>query len=178
LVDDQERLAHWVSRVARNAVIDEYRRAARARRQWPGRTTPSFPAGVIRHTASWASSRPAAARSRSLAPIARARVPAERARSRSRVRTAPGRPVPAGRDERQAASATGEPCGYPQVRRPAAHHSAITFLWPTRAGACGARQTYEHRPAFRRTVNGSGHYPMSAIRIARPIGAGASTVSQ
>jgi len=32
-VDDQERLAHWVSRVARNAVIDEYRRAARAREQ-------------------------------------------------------------------------------------------------------------------------------------------------
>jgi RNA polymerase sigma-70 factor (ECF subfamily) len=30
-VDDQERLADWVSRVARNAVIDEYRRAARAR---------------------------------------------------------------------------------------------------------------------------------------------------
>jgi RNA polymerase sigma-70 factor (ECF subfamily) len=32
-VDDQERLAHWVSRVARNAVIDEYRRAARAHAQ-------------------------------------------------------------------------------------------------------------------------------------------------
>jgi RNA polymerase sigma-70 factor, ECF subfamily len=30
-VDDRERLAHWVSRVARNAVVDEYRRAARAR---------------------------------------------------------------------------------------------------------------------------------------------------
>lgn len=30
-VDDRERLAHWVSRVARNAVIDEYRRAGRAR---------------------------------------------------------------------------------------------------------------------------------------------------
>jgi RNA polymerase sigma-70 factor, ECF subfamily len=30
-IDDQERLAHWVSRVARNAVVDEYRRAARAR---------------------------------------------------------------------------------------------------------------------------------------------------
>ena len=30
-VDDRERLSHWVSRVARNAVIDEYRRAARAR---------------------------------------------------------------------------------------------------------------------------------------------------
>ena len=26
-IDDQEKLAHWVSRVARNAVIDEYRRA-------------------------------------------------------------------------------------------------------------------------------------------------------
>ena len=32
-VEDQEKLAHWVSRVARNAVIDEYRRAARAREQ-------------------------------------------------------------------------------------------------------------------------------------------------
>lgn len=32
-VDDQERLAHWVSRVARNAVVDEYRRAGRAREQ-------------------------------------------------------------------------------------------------------------------------------------------------
>ena len=30
-IDDRERLTHWVSRVARNAVIDEYRRAARAR---------------------------------------------------------------------------------------------------------------------------------------------------
>ena len=30
-VDDRERLAHWVSRVARNAVVDEYRRAGRAR---------------------------------------------------------------------------------------------------------------------------------------------------
>ena len=35
-IDDQERLAHWVSRVARNAVIDEYRRAARAREQLVG----------------------------------------------------------------------------------------------------------------------------------------------
>jgi RNA polymerase sigma-70 factor (ECF subfamily) len=34
-IDDQERLAHWVSRVARNAVIDEYRRAARAREHFP-----------------------------------------------------------------------------------------------------------------------------------------------
>jgi RNA polymerase sigma-70 factor (ECF subfamily) len=25
-IDDQQKLAHWVSRVARNAVIDEYRR--------------------------------------------------------------------------------------------------------------------------------------------------------
>lgn len=30
-IDDRDRLTHWVSRVARNAVIDEYRRAARAR---------------------------------------------------------------------------------------------------------------------------------------------------
>ena len=30
-VDDRERLTHWVSRVAHNAVIDEYRRAARER---------------------------------------------------------------------------------------------------------------------------------------------------
>jgi RNA polymerase sigma-70 factor (ECF subfamily) len=32
-VDDQERLLHWVSSIARNAVIDEYRRAARAREE-------------------------------------------------------------------------------------------------------------------------------------------------
>ncbi|MGD9527433.1 MAG: sigma-70 family RNA polymerase sigma factor [Pseudonocardia sp.] len=32
-VDDRERLAHWVSRVARNAVVDEYRRAGRGREQ-------------------------------------------------------------------------------------------------------------------------------------------------
>ncbi|WP_281689930.1 sigma-70 family RNA polymerase sigma factor [Pseudonocardia thermophila] len=32
-VDDRERLTHWVSRVARNAVIDEYRRAGRALEQ-------------------------------------------------------------------------------------------------------------------------------------------------
>jgi len=32
-VDDRERLTHWVSRVARNAVIDEYRRAGRVREQ-------------------------------------------------------------------------------------------------------------------------------------------------
>jgi RNA polymerase sigma-70 factor (ECF subfamily) len=32
-VDDRERLTHWMSRVARNAVIDEYRRAGRAREQ-------------------------------------------------------------------------------------------------------------------------------------------------
>ncbi|MCF7547457.1 sigma-70 family RNA polymerase sigma factor [Pseudonocardia sp. WMMC193] len=32
-VDDRERLAHWVSRVAHNAVIDEYRRAGRRREQ-------------------------------------------------------------------------------------------------------------------------------------------------
>ena len=38
-VDDQERLAHWVSRVARNAVIDEYRRAARSREQLLDTTT-------------------------------------------------------------------------------------------------------------------------------------------
>ena len=44
---------------------------------------------VIRRTAAWAWSRVCAARSRSFAPIARAFVPAERPRSRSRVRTAP-----------------------------------------------------------------------------------------
>ena len=32
-VDDRERLLHWVFRVARNAVIDEYRRAGRDREQ-------------------------------------------------------------------------------------------------------------------------------------------------
>jgi RNA polymerase sigma-70 factor (ECF subfamily) len=32
-VDDRERLTHWVFRVARNAVIDEYRRSGRSREQ-------------------------------------------------------------------------------------------------------------------------------------------------
>jgi RNA polymerase sigma-70 factor, ECF subfamily len=40
-LEDQDRLAHWVSRVARNAVIDEYRRAARAREQLVGTPTDS-----------------------------------------------------------------------------------------------------------------------------------------
>jgi RNA polymerase sigma-70 factor (ECF subfamily) len=35
-VDDRERLAHWVSRVARNAVVDEYRRTGRGREQLVG----------------------------------------------------------------------------------------------------------------------------------------------
>ena len=35
-LDDRERLPHWVSRIARNAVIDEYRRAGRAREQADG----------------------------------------------------------------------------------------------------------------------------------------------
>ncbi len=48
-VDDQERLAHWVSRVARNAVIDEYRRAARAREQLLA--TPTDTAAVERRGA-------------------------------------------------------------------------------------------------------------------------------
>ena len=38
-VQDQDKLAHWVSRVARNAVIDEYRRAARAREHLVGTPT-------------------------------------------------------------------------------------------------------------------------------------------
>ena len=41
-VDDRERIAHWVSRVARNAVVDEYRRAGRAR-ELPG-VVPDLPA--------------------------------------------------------------------------------------------------------------------------------------
>ena len=35
-LDDRERLLHWVFRIARNAVIDEYRRAGRAREQPTG----------------------------------------------------------------------------------------------------------------------------------------------
>ena len=35
-LDDRERLPHWVSRIARNAVIDEYRRVGRAREQAAG----------------------------------------------------------------------------------------------------------------------------------------------
>ena len=39
-LDDQERLPNWVFRIARNAIIDEYRRAARSRehRRRPCRT--------------------------------------------------------------------------------------------------------------------------------------------
>jgi hypothetical protein len=44
---------------------------------------------VIRRTVAWASSRPAAVRSRSFAAIACARLPADRLRSRNRVRVAP-----------------------------------------------------------------------------------------
>jgi RNA polymerase sigma-70 factor, ECF subfamily len=43
-LQDQDRLTHWVSRVARNAVIDEYRRAARAREHLAG--TPTDTAAV------------------------------------------------------------------------------------------------------------------------------------
>jgi RNA polymerase sigma-70 factor (ECF subfamily) len=43
-VDDRERLAHWVSRVARNAVVDEYRRIGRGREQLVG--TPGDVAGI------------------------------------------------------------------------------------------------------------------------------------
>jgi RNA polymerase sigma-70 factor (ECF subfamily) len=43
-VDDRERLAHWVSRVARNAVVDEYRRAARQREHLVA--TPDDVAGI------------------------------------------------------------------------------------------------------------------------------------
>ena len=43
-IQDQDRLTHWVSRVARNAVIDEYRRAARAREHLAG--TPTDTAAV------------------------------------------------------------------------------------------------------------------------------------
>ena len=32
-LDDQERLPNWVFRIARNAIIDEYRRAGRSREQ-------------------------------------------------------------------------------------------------------------------------------------------------
>ncbi|GAA4702375.1 RNA polymerase sigma factor SigZ [Pseudonocardia yuanmonensis] len=52
-VDDRERLAHWVSGVARNAVIDEYRRAGRAREQLVAAAEdgvveePDDPAGVL-----------------------------------------------------------------------------------------------------------------------------------
>ena len=35
-LDDRQRLLHWVFRIARNAVIDEYRRAGRAREQPTG----------------------------------------------------------------------------------------------------------------------------------------------
>lgn len=43
-LDDRERLPNWVFRVARNAIIDEYRRAARSREQLTG--TPGEDSGV------------------------------------------------------------------------------------------------------------------------------------
>ena len=42
-LDDRERLPHWVSRIARNAVIDEYRRAGRAREQSAGTAQDAWP---------------------------------------------------------------------------------------------------------------------------------------
>ena len=42
-LDDRERLPHWVSRIARNAVIDEYRRAGRAREQPAGTAEDAWP---------------------------------------------------------------------------------------------------------------------------------------
>ena len=41
--DDRERLLHWVFRIARNAVIDEYRRAGRAREQPTGTGQDAWP---------------------------------------------------------------------------------------------------------------------------------------
>jgi RNA polymerase sigma-70 factor (ECF subfamily) len=42
-LDDRERLLHWVFRIARNAVIDEYRRAGRAREQPTGTGQDAWP---------------------------------------------------------------------------------------------------------------------------------------
>ena len=42
-LDDRERLPHWVARIARNAVIDEYRRAGRAREQAAGTAQDAWP---------------------------------------------------------------------------------------------------------------------------------------
>ncbi len=42
-VNDRERLTHWVSRVAHNAVIDEYRRAARERDHRAGAPVEAVP---------------------------------------------------------------------------------------------------------------------------------------
>ena len=42
-LDDRERLPNWVFRVARNAVIDEYRRAGRAREQLAGSAEAAWP---------------------------------------------------------------------------------------------------------------------------------------
>jgi RNA polymerase sigma-70 factor, ECF subfamily len=42
-LDDRERLPQWVARVARNAVIDEYRRAGRAREQAAGTAEAAWP---------------------------------------------------------------------------------------------------------------------------------------
>jgi RNA polymerase sigma-70 factor, ECF subfamily len=42
-LDDRERLPNWVSRIARNAVIDEYRRVGRAREQPAGTSEDAWP---------------------------------------------------------------------------------------------------------------------------------------
>jgi RNA polymerase sigma-70 factor (ECF subfamily) len=54
-LDDRERLPHWVSRIARNAVIDEYRRVGRVREQpagtaegaWPELSAEADDAGLV-----------------------------------------------------------------------------------------------------------------------------------
>ncbi len=48
-VDDRERLTHWVSRVAHNAVIDEYRRAARDANTAPPRRSRTCRTSSPRH---------------------------------------------------------------------------------------------------------------------------------
>jgi RNA polymerase sigma-70 factor (ECF subfamily) len=53
-IGDRERLANWVFRVARNAIVDEYRRAARARE----RLVPTLVEGAVEERASDAEDEP------------------------------------------------------------------------------------------------------------------------
>ncbi|CAG7641040.1 hypothetical protein E143388_08254 [Rhodococcus opacus] len=93
----------------------------RWRRSRPGRPAPK----VVRRTAARALSRPAALRERSLKPIACARLPAARDRSRTRLRVAPPAakgPLSGGRDP---SDCLGQQPGVGGVGHIAGHHGGV-----------------------------------------------------